>query len=90
MLNNTAIDNDDGFVLGVGSGYQVLGNTAKKNGIGIRAIQGAINSQIVGNTAKRNTEYDLEDGNPNCDNNEWVGNRFRTSRTNPPDAGCIQ
>ena len=79
VLQNKAIDNLLGIGLDVGSGYQALGNTAKKNLVGIALNTGAINSQIVGNTAVRNTDTDLADLNDDCDNNEWVGNRFRTA-----------
>ena len=92
LLNNRAVNNfGSGFRLLLGSFNTLLGNRSKENGdAGIKVEQGSINNQIVGNTAKRNTGTDLVDENINCDNNEWVGNRFRTSQTNPPDAGCIQ
>ena len=88
VLSNTSIRNgNDGFQFLNGSGNTVLGNTAKKNGRnGIRLRNSAINSQVVGNTARRNDEADLVDVNLNCDNNEWIGNRFGTA--DPAD--CIQ
>ena len=91
LLSNTAIGGTgDGFHVLPGSGYMVLGNTAKKNGSeGILLNEGAINSQIVGNTSKRNDGTDLVDENPGCDQNQWVGNRFRTSAP-PENADCIQ
>ena len=51
---------------------------------------GALNNRILNNTAVGNSalpfipspvfgpSFDLKDGNPNCDNNTWFGNRYRT------------
>ena len=87
VLSNHAIDNSSvGFLFRPGTGYTVLGNTAKKNfNGGIILAPGAINSTLLGNVARRNTVIDLVDQNADCDNNQWVGNRFRTA--DPAD--CI-
>ena len=39
---------------------------------------GAINNTLVGNVGQSNMEHDAHDGNPNCDNNLWRNNSFRT------------
>jgi parallel beta-helix repeat protein len=61
------------------------------------AIAGSTNNRIVGNQSVGNSvlpplstpspafsgpTFDLQDRNPNCDNNFWFGNRYRTA--NPP------
>jgi hypothetical protein len=61
----------------------------------IGANAGSLNNVIQGNTSVGNAvrptipsgafgtaAYDLNDQNPNCDNNQWLGNRYRTA--NPP------
>ena len=51
---------------------QALNNTAVNNNL-LPPIE---QSELGGPT------YDLNDGNPNCDNNTWFGNRYHTA--NPP------
>lgn len=59
------------------------------------AIPGSLNNRVVRNTSIGNAvrptipspvfgtaAYDLNDQNPNCDNNVWLANRFRTAE--PP------
>lgn len=61
----------------------------------IGANPGSLNNVIQGNTSVGNAvrptipsaafgtaAYDLNDQNPNCDNNQWFANRYRTA--NPP------
>jgi parallel beta-helix repeat protein len=48
------------------------------NDFGIIAFAGATDNRITGNFALNNG-IDLDDGNPNCDSNEWKGNSFRTA-----------
>ena len=77
FMQNEAKENSAGFETS-GTASTVIGNTAKKNDLaGIEV--GAVNSTILGNTALDNGSNDLIDVNVNCDNNQWVGNRFRTS-----------
>jgi parallel beta-helix repeat protein len=47
----------------------IQGNTSVGN-----AVRPTIPSGAFGNAA-----YDLHDQNPNCDNNQWFGNRYRTA-----------
>ncbi|HUR23601.1 MAG TPA: right-handed parallel beta-helix repeat-containing protein [Acidimicrobiales bacterium] len=47
----------------------IQGNTSVGN-----AVRPTIPSAAFGNAA-----YDLHDQNPNCDNNQWFGNRYRTA-----------
>ena len=70
----------------------VTGNA--DSGIDIRpplgAFPGATNNRILNNTSIGNSarpfipsavfgeSFDLKDGNPNCDQNVWFGNRYRT------------
>ena len=39
---------------------------------------GAENTTVIGNRGSRNAEHDGHDDNPNCDNNRWANNVFRT------------
>ncbi|MBW3548236.1 MAG: right-handed parallel beta-helix repeat-containing protein, partial [Actinobacteria bacterium] len=39
---------------------------------------GAVNNTLHGNKGLKNAEHDGYDGNENCDNNDWRGNRFLT------------
>jgi parallel beta-helix repeat protein len=84
--NNTVIENNL-VTHNADSGIRIRGP--------LNAIPGALNNRIVGNTAFGNAarptipsvpfgsaNYDLNDQNPNCDNNQWLGNRYRTA--NPP------
>ena len=87
LIKNRAIRNSgDGITVRFGSGLKMLHNTVKRNTrYGIELQEGAINSIVVRNVSKSNGISDLKDGNPNCDNNQWVGNRFKTA--DPAD--CI-
>jgi hypothetical protein len=92
VLWNRAIANTigNGFVLKSGLRFTVLMNTAKKNLFGIQATLSAQDSTLLSNVALDNELFDLRDVNDNCDKNTWKVNWFRTSQTNPPDAGCIR
>ena len=89
IQNLTKANTDSGFFLGTGfSEVTVLQNTAKNNNqAGIVLQAGATDSTLLGNVALDNGT-DLIDANTDCDNNTWIGNRFRTS--NPPQPSCIQ
>jgi hypothetical protein len=54
---------------------QTLGNSS----IGILLNPGVTSNHVNGNTALGNGGFDLEDGNANCDDNKWNGNRFNTA-----------
>jgi hypothetical protein len=58
---------------------QTVGNGS----IGIQLNSGS--NHVNGNTALGNGQFDLYDGNANCDDNKWNGNTFNTSN-NP---SCI-
>ena len=49
---------------------------------GLRA--GSDNNQIIGNTLQGNVDGDLDEQNPNCGHNLWVGNVFETA-----SQGCV-
>ena len=74
--NFTSGNGDNGIrirgPLGANAGSQnnvIQGNTSVGN-----AVRPTIPSGAFGNAA-----YDLHDQNPNCDNNQWFGNRYRTA-----------
>jgi hypothetical protein len=72
------------FVGGRGShGNHISANTVDDNGVhGIHLtgpngdVAGTVDNQVTGNEGHGNGEFDGFDGNPNCDNNQWRGNRF--------------
>lgn len=64
---------------------RLIMNVAQGNSIGIILGTGALGNLIIRNTAVNNSSVDLEDENPNCDNNRWIGNTFLTR-----NQGCIQ
>ena len=77
IQNNTTMGNGDNGIrirgpLGANAGALnnvIAGNTSVGN-----AVKPTIPSAAFGNAA-----YDLQDQNPNCDNNQWQGNRYRTA-----------
>jgi parallel beta-helix repeat protein len=79
--------NGNGLLLFTASGNDVNGNTATGNGdSGIAVSSGTgMNNTIKNNTAQNNTNFDLNDGNTNCDSNSWKNNIFGSS-----NQSCIQ
>ena len=79
--------NGDGLLFFVASGNDANGNTATGNGdSGIAVSSGTgTNNTIKNNTAQNNTNFDLNDGNTNCDSNSWKNNTFGSS-----NQACIQ
>lgn len=53
---------------------------------GIFVVAGANRNRIIGNTSTGNDDFDLLDGNTNCDHNTWSLNTFGTA--NPACAGA--
>ena len=47
-------------------------------GTRVSPCPGAIGNTLIGNVGSGNSRFDGFDGNPNCDNNTWQGNRFTT------------
>jgi parallel beta-helix repeat protein len=90
IVNNTANDNFAGISIGPfgpSSNNELHANTANNNALnsGISVFVGSVANNITGNTAFNNHPWDLEDDNPNCDSNKWVGNHFGTASQT-----CIQ
>src|SRR5271156_3464824 len=72
----------DGIGIGVfGNNNQIYVNTTKNNsgGDGIIVFSGALGNKISGNKSFDNTPFDMEDENPGCGTNVWVGNKFNTA-----------
>jgi parallel beta-helix repeat protein len=61
------------------TGSDVRGNVTTHNFIGIGVRNPTSGNTIIGNYAHNNIGVDLADGNPNCDNNVWLGNDFGTA-----------
>jgi len=79
VIWNKAIGNVIGIELDSGSGILVLGNTAKKSRVfGIFVSHTAHGNKLRGNIALRNGVTDLVDNNPDCDENDWKWNWFKT------------
>ena len=77
--NTTAYNGDNGIRIRgpLGANAGSLNNTIQRNtSYGNQALP-TIVSPAFGSAA-----YDLNDQNPNCDNNTWLGNRYHTA--NPP------
>ena len=63
------------------------GNHANNNeqaGIALQLL--AVNNTVIENTGNENGTFDLKDANPDCDDNQWIDNAFKTA---DPEA-CIQ
>jgi hypothetical protein len=95
-LNNNVANNNGivgirlyffaGFGDVVGSdNNHINGNQTNNNGsYGIKVDAGSDHNHMNGNGAFMNGVFDLSDGAPNCDANNWNGNHFNTA-----DQGCI-
>jgi parallel beta-helix repeat protein len=58
---------------------KVRGNKVDTNCIGIEVEEGAWNNEIIGNAVSESVNVDMLDGNEDCDENIWRGNKFETS-----------
>jgi hypothetical protein len=84
--DHVTASNNKSVGIGVGgTGIHIDGSTFDGNG-GPGILTNATNSYFDGNTALGNAasapppfNYDVIDGNPGCDNNNWHGNRFGTA-----------
>jgi parallel beta-helix repeat protein len=90
IVNNTANDNFGGIFIGIfgaSSDNELHANTTDNNGFGngMWVFSGSTSNNITGNTSFGNLPFDMEDDNPNCDSNKWVGNHFGTANQT-----CIQ
>ena len=84
IVNNLVTNNEVGIDLAFADLNKIYANTATSNTLmGISLIR-ATQNEIHGNTALGNAE-DMFDGEPNCDDNRWRGNRFDTA-----NQSCIQ
>lgn len=79
-------ENDDAgiAVTNDGAGNFINRNKVKGNCIGINVHSGSDGNRITYNVSLGNT-LDMNDGNEDCDQNEWVDNKFKTS-----DPACIE
>jgi len=83
IVNNLVMNNGAGIVLRFANRNKIHANIVTGNeftGISLSATQ----NDISGNAALDNAE-DMFDNAPDCDDNQWQGNRFETA--NQP---CIQ
>ena len=97
IRGNVCSNNGAGIeVLPSQSNNSITGNVCSSNlADGIVVLTGAHSNSIKGNTALGNGAgyfaVDLEDYNPNCDSNTWVGNTFVTSEAyGVHQASCIR
>lgn len=75
LANQTDSNTSNGIVLGEGSKRnQVFLNSTASNGVGISVKATSTDNQIIANVTSDNS-HNLEDGNPNCDHNKWLGNQ---------------
>ena len=74
--NFTSGNGDNGIRIRgpIGTNAGSLNNVIQYNTSVGNAVRPTIPSNAFGNAA-----YDLHDQNPNCDNNQWFGNRYRTA-----------
>lgn len=81
IVDNTSMDNDrHGVSLHrTVETTEVSGNVANRNGAGgVWVAEEAVNNSLHRNRAHQNAETDGFDGNEDCDNNDWMRNRFKT------------
>lgn len=91
--DNTIVKNrsTDNLRHGISLGRTVSDTTVNDNQVmrnaedGIRVFEGAVNNTLHGNKGLKNAEHDGHDGNANCDNNDWMDNKFFT--VNQPCVG---
>ncbi len=80
--NNVVVDNAANNNLGgiyvYGSNNQIFANTTNNNsaGDGIWVLAGALGNTLSGNKASSNLPWDMEDDNPSCGTNIWLGDTF--------------
>ena len=84
IINNIANDNFNGIFV-AGNNNEIHANTTNNNsahGLWLGCnFSGNCPSgnNISGNTSLGNSVFDMEDDTPNCDNNKWRGNKFKTA-----------
>jgi len=85
VSGNFASNNSGGIGVFGGSNNQILHNTTDNNGAaGILLTSGSTGNPTTGNivslnTSLNNTPYDTEDDSPDCGNDKWVLNNFKTA-----------
>jgi parallel beta-helix repeat protein len=84
IVNNFLMNNSGGIDLVFANLNKIYANTANSNLRGITLI-GSTQNEIHGNTALGNSDQDMFDNEPDCDDNQWQGNRFDTA-----NQSCIQ
>jgi len=84
LINNFLMNNSRGIDLFVAHLNKFYANIANSNVLGFNLVASTQN-EIHGNTALSNSDQDMFDTAPDCDDNQWQGNRFETA--NQP---CIQ
>jgi parallel beta-helix repeat protein len=80
IVDNIASNNEGGMSV-YGSNNQIYSNTTNNNsaGDGIILFAGALGNNISLNKSSDNLPYDMEDDNPTCGTNIWVGNNFNAA-----------
>jgi len=84
MVNNFLMNNAGGIDAVFADLNKIIANTANSNLRGITLVASTQN-EIHGNTALSNSDQDMFDNAPDCDENQWQGNRFDTA-----NQSCIQ
>ena len=84
MVNNLLMNNSGGIDLISTNLNKIYANTANSNMRGITLVASTQN-EIHGNTALSNSDQDMFDNAPDCDDNQWRGNQFDTANQE-----CIQ
>ena len=84
LINNSLMNNSRGIELFAAHLNKFYANIANSNVRGFNLVASTQN-EIHGNTALSNSNQDMFDSAPDCDDNQWQGNRFETA--NQP---CIQ
>ncbi len=80
ITRNKVMETDGpGILLDGCSHIPLRRNELIKNVTGLHLLEGSTFNEITRNTAIENTEIDLVDDNPDCDNNRWKRNRFGTA-----------
>ncbi|HEU5257451.1 MAG TPA: NosD domain-containing protein [Vicinamibacterales bacterium] len=84
VINNFLMNNSRGIETFVAHRNKFYANTANNGLLGFNLVASTQN-EIHGNTALSNSNQDMSDSAPNCDDNQWQGNRFDTANQE-----CIQ
>jgi hypothetical protein len=88
-------EGDGGIHVKAGSSRNLLKyNKSSRNCIGIviedfGGGEGGSNI-VIENVSRHNNQFDMKDGNMDCDEDTWFDNKFKTSEETPPGAACIQ